>query len=206
MEMLKVYLTLLSVTTAYSAAPRLESAIFTCGYALFRPEEIPLLFPPSDISRNEIDDATTAEMVHRRSIDSFCRHFTTYTSCVKDNLFYLPQDDAVKMYMDVDNFHKIFKFFCRNKSLISEQFQCTRLSVWGRSCPYGGVYGIITQVSEMIQSPVTKDEFCTNVRDSIECRVTNQLASCHGKYADVMERIYHSLVGKYCPSQISLVL
>lgn len=195
-----------SAVTVYSATPRLESAIFTCGYALFSPDDIPLLFPPSDITRNETDelDVELSESIHRRSFDSFCRHFTTYTSCVKDNLFYLPEDDIIKVYIDIDNFHKIFKFFCQNKNLIVQQYHCTRLSVLGQSCPYGGMYGILSLVSQMIQQPISRDQFCVNVREATECRITNQLEPCNHKYADVMERLYNTLVGKYCPSQINI--
>lgn len=178
--------------------PRIESAIFTCGYALLPPEEIALLFPPSDISMESVHNVTEAEHIHRRGIASFCKHVDTYTACVKENLFHLPDDELVKLYMDVNNFDKYFKFFCTNRQLIEAQFHCTRMLLWRRKCPFGGVYGIIAQVSQMIRQPLSKEEFCLNMKHSINCRVRNQLEPCDETFAGIMKWIYNGLVGNYC--------
>lgn len=181
-----------------AARPRIESALFVCGYALFKHEEIAMLFPPTDISMNDIQNVTHAEHIHRQSIDSFCKQVKTYTSCVKKNLFYFPEDNLLKLYLDLDNFERYFEFFCKNSKLIAEQFQCTRISVMRTTCPFSGVYGIIAQVSRMIRRPMSRKEFCARVRYSTNCRVNFQLAPCHGRYANIMKWIYQRLVSNYC--------
>lgn len=201
MQLIKAILLALAllVSDTFCAKPRIESAIFTCGYALFDHEEVAMLFPPSDISVFGMRNITAAEELHRRGVSSFCKHLKTYSSCVRDNLFDLPNDELVKIYIDIENFQRLFGFFCQNKQLIMRQFRCTVISVLRNRCPYGGVYGIIAQVSSMIREPKSKEEFCMNVRQSIDCRIGHQLSMCDGKYADVMAWIYSGLIGSYCP-------
>lgn len=187
------------------AKPLIESALFTCGYALFKHEEIAMLFPPSDISLANVGitfanvrNLTSAEILHRNALESFCAQVETYSACVRNNLFYFPVDDMVKQFMDLNNVDMYFKFFCRNRKLIADQFLCTTLAVLGQSCPFGGVYGIIAQVSQMIRFPKSRKEFCGNIMQNMICRVNLQLTPCHRKYADVMEWLYRGLVSNYC--------
>lgn len=196
----------LALRDAAAMKPRIESAIFTCGYALLPPEEIALLFPPSDISMGSVHNVTAAEHIHRRGITSFCKQVETYTACVNENLFHLPDDELVKLYMDVNNFDRYFKFYCKNSKLIENQFQCTRMLLWRRKCPLGGVYGIIAQVSQMIRQPLSKDEFCLNMKLSINCRVRNQLEPCDEKFAGIMKWIYEGLVGSYCQHSVQRLI
>lgn len=107
-------------------------------------------------------------------------------------------DSRLKMYINMDNVDKAFAVYCNNNASITSHIQCTIKAVESYSCPFGGIFGILEFVTNALQIGLPKDQYCTGLKESIRCRVDQQLRNCSTSYAETMETVYTALMGKYC--------
>jgi hypothetical protein len=186
-------------TTTENPKDITDSAIFFCGNYLHH-DALAMLFPPSDQSLRNIVNSTQAKIVHAESYGRFCDKIDTYTACVKllVNRSHSPIDDLLKHYIDQENFSKAMGLFCSNKTLVTDNFVCTKSQSETHSCPYGGMYGIMAYVSMVVQNGLHKQQYCDDFLSSVRCRVDKQLKPCGTEYAEMMEGVYTKLVQNIC--------